>query len=254
VTRQVGIQVVLVEQQRLIREALQALLKASGEVIVVGEAATASELLKVVDVQHPDVVLIVLEGGGERDLALLQQLPKVAERVRTLILTSDVDVGLHARVIELGAMGVVLTTHSAQQLMKAVQKVHAGELWLDRAEAATIVNRLTRKGGDMDPESARIASLTPRERQIVVLITEGLSNKGISDRLFISEATARNHVTSILDKLELTGRFQLVVYAFRRGLVSCPQTPAMLRGAESLASDPKTQRRAAKLARPLRLD
>jgi two-component system, NarL family, nitrate/nitrite response regulator NarL len=254
VTRQGRIRLVLVEPLRLIRDALQALLKATGDVVVVGEATGASDLMKVIDAHHPDVVLITLDAGGERELALLQQLPKVAERARTLVLTSDVDVDLHARVIELGAMGVVLKTHSAQQLLKAVQKIHAGELWLDRAEAATIVNRLTRKGVDTDPELVRISSLTGRERQIVVLITEGLSNKDISERLYISEATARNHVTSILDKLELTNRFQLVVYAFRRGLVSCPQTPAILRGVSAFGSEPSAPRRGRKLTPPLRLD
>jgi two-component system nitrate/nitrite response regulator NarL len=254
VTRQVRIRVVLVEPLRLIRDALHALLKANADVAVVGEAPGASELLKVLESQHPDVVLMSLDGAGERELALLQQLPKVAERARTLVLTSDHDIGLHARVIELGAMGVILKTHSAQQLMKAVQKIHAGELWLDRSEAATIVNRLARKGGDEDPESQRISSLTPRERQIVVLITEGLSNKDISDRLFISEATARNHVTSILDKLELTNRFQLVVYAFRRGLVSCPQTSAVLRGGRSFGSEVAAPRRGRGVTTPLRLD
>ena len=77
-------------------------------------------------------------------------------------------------------------------------------------------------------------SLTPRERQIVALVTEGLTNKDIAERLFISEATARNHLTSILDKLDLTDRFQLTVYAFRRGLVLCPQTPAMVRLAATM--------------------
>ena len=120
-------------------------------------------------------------------------------------------------------MGIVLTAHSTQTLVKAVLKVHAGELWLDRAQAADVVSRLTRKRTVDDPEAAKIASLTPRERQIVTLVTEGLKNAGIADRLSISEATARNHLTSVLDKLELDNRFQLAVYAFRKGLVSYPQ-------------------------------
>ena len=239
------IRVVIVEPQRLIREALHGLLKATPDMIVVGEASGASQLLKVVDAQRPDVVLITLDGWGEREVALLQQLPNVTERARTLVLTSDVDVTLHARVIELGAVGVVLKTQSAQVLVKAVRKVHAGELWLDRAEAATIINRLTRKHAEDNPEVRRIASLTPRQRQIVALITEGLTNKDMAARLFISEATVRNHLTSILDKLQLTDRFQLAVYAFRRGLVRCPQPPPMLRGAGSAGPDPQPARRAA---------
>jgi DNA-binding NarL/FixJ family response regulator len=175
----------------------------------------------------------------------LQELPTVTERARTLVLTSDVDVTRHARVIELGAVGVVLKTQSAQVLAKAIRSVHAGELWLDRAEAATIINRLTRKHAEDDPELLRIASLTPRENQTVALLTEGLTNKDIAARLFISEATVRNHVTSILDKLQLTDRFQLAVYAFRRGLVRCPPPLPMLRGAGSVGPGTHPSRRAA---------
>lgn len=82
----------------------------------------------------------------------------------------------------------------------------------------------------------KVESLTPRERQILMLVTEGLTNREIAERLFISEATARNHLTSILDKLDVTDRFQLTVYALRHGLVLCPQTPAMLRMAAKMGS------------------
>jgi DNA-binding NarL/FixJ family response regulator len=153
------------------------------------------------------------------------------------VVTSDVDPNLHARAIQLGAMGIVLKTQAAQSLVKAVQKVHAGELWLDRGQTADLVNRLTRKRTDEDPQAARIGSLTAREREIVTLVTEGLKNKDIADRLSISEATARNHLTSILDKLALSNRFELAVYAFRKGLVPCPQTPAILRSTGASRED-----------------
>jgi DNA-binding NarL/FixJ family response regulator len=229
-----AIKLVLVESQRLIREALQSLLQATGNILVVGEASGPQELLDVVDAHQPDVVLLSIDGWNERDVALLQELPRLSERVRTLVVMSETDPTLHARAIQLGALGIVLKTQSGQLLMKAVQKVHAGELWLDRAQTADVVNRLTNKRTDEDPDSTKIASLTPRERQIVTLVSEGLKNKGIAERLFISEATARNHLTSILDKLELSNRFQLAVFAFRKGLVSCPQTPAMLRAVGAL--------------------
>jgi DNA-binding NarL/FixJ family response regulator len=228
------IRIVVLEPQQLIREALKALLTESRDTVVVGDAGSLAQLLDVIDAEHPDVALVALEGWGDREPDLLQDIPKMTKQAPTLVLTSEADVGLHARVIELGAMGVVLKTQSSQVLAKAVRKVRAGELWLNRSEAAAIVNRLTRKRAAADPESERIASLTPRERQIMVLITEGLTNKELAARLFIQETTARNHLTSILDKLQLKDRFQLVVYAFRRGLVRYPQPTLMLRGAEPL--------------------
>jgi two-component system nitrate/nitrite response regulator NarL len=231
------IRLVLVEPQRLIREALQALLEKTNGISIVGDAGTAEELTGIVEDRRPDVVLLAMDGWGEREATLLEVLPWLSERTRALVVTSDVDPNLHARAIQLGAMGIVLKTQAARSLVKAVQKVHAGELWLDRAQTADLVNRLTRKRSEEDPEAAKIGSLTPREREIVTLVTEGLKNKDLADRLSISEATARNHLTSILDKLALSNRFQLVVYAFRKGLVPCPQTPAMLRSTGASRQD-----------------
>jgi DNA-binding NarL/FixJ family response regulator len=231
------IRLVLVERQRLIREALQALLEKANGLSIVGDAATAEELPSIVEDQHPDVVLLAMDGWGEREVTFLEVLPWLSERTRALLVMSDVDPNLHARAIQLGAMGIVLKTQAARSLVKAVQKVHAGELWLDRAQTADLVNRLTRKRTEEDPEAAKIGSLTAREREIVTLVTEGLRNKDLADRLSISEATARNHLTSILDKLALSNRFQLAVYAFRKGLVPCPQTPAILRRTDASRQD-----------------
>jgi two-component system, NarL family, nitrate/nitrite response regulator NarL len=242
------IKLVLMERQRLIRDALRLVLQ-SADILVVGEASDATELLTVVAAQQPDVVLVAFDGAAERDLALLQGLPNIAEQARTLVLTDEVDTALHARAIELGAMGLVLKSHPAELLVKAVQKVNSGEIWLDRAQTAIVVTRLTRKRIDEDPESERIDSLTARERQIVTLVAEGLRNKQVAERLFISEATARNHLTSILDKLGLSNRFDLAVFAFRRGLVFCPQTPAMLRSAGTPRPEPATGKRMVGLAR-----
>jgi DNA-binding NarL/FixJ family response regulator len=232
-----AIKLVLVESQRLVREAFQHLVQAKGNIVVVGEAGSPQEFFDAVEAHQPDVALVSIDASNERDMALLRELPEVAERVRTLVLFSDVDLSLQARAIQLGALGIVPKSYSGQLLIKAVEKVHAGELWLDRAQTADVVNRLTNKHTENDPDSPKIASLTPRERQIVTLVTEGLKNKGIAERLLISEATARNHLTSILDKLELSNRFQLAVFAFRKGLVTSPQIPAILRGA-ALRTDP----------------
>jgi DNA-binding NarL/FixJ family response regulator len=221
--------VLLVETHRLLREALRSLLDGIGGFAVVGEASSAIEVLGALQSTSADVVLLAMDGSGERDFALLQRLPDISERASVLVMTSDCDPTLHTQAVELGAMGIVTKDQSPDVLAKALRKVVAGELWLDRMRTAGVVNRLTRRSIDVDPEAAKIESLTPRERQIVTLVTEGLTNKDIGERLFISEATARNHLTSILDKLDLPDRFQLTVYAFRRGLVVCPQTPAMLR-------------------------
>ena len=231
-----SIKVLVVEPLVLMREALVCLLQSVQGIEVVGEAESASGLTDVIEARLPDVVLVAIDGTGDLESGLLEELPHVTERARTLVLSADPDPGLHARAIELGAMGLVMKTQSAQVLVKAVQKVHAGEFWLDRAQMAGVVKCLTRRRPEPEPEASRIASLTTRERQIVQLVSEGLRNKDIGERLFISESTARNHLTSILDKLELTDRFQLAVYAFRRGLVLCPPAAPLVAGPAKMAS------------------
>jgi DNA-binding NarL/FixJ family response regulator len=142
-----AIRLVLVESQRLIREALQSLLQSTGDVIVVGGASRPQELLDALDAHQPDVVLLVLDGRADRDIAVLQELPAVSARARTLVLAPEADAAFQADAIRLGAMGVVLKTQSAHLLMKAVQKIHEGELWLEREKSADVVNRLLKMVG-----------------------------------------------------------------------------------------------------------
>jgi len=127
-----------------------------------------------------------------------------------------------------GQPRVISWEEPADVLVKAIRKVHAGEMWLGRTGTAAVITRLANRG-PKDADTLRVESLTRREWDIVMLVAEGLKNKQIAERLCISEATARNHLTSILDKLGLQDRFELAVYTFRRGLVACPQTPAILR-------------------------
>jgi two-component system, NarL family, nitrate/nitrite response regulator NarL len=237
-TESAPLRVGLVEEHLLLREAMRSLLQAGGDIVVVGEASGGDDVLEMIDANKPNLVLLMMEGGGERDVALLDRLPEISDRAHALVVTGDRDQALHAQAIEFGARGVVVKDEPAAVLVKAVHKIHAGEIWLDRARYAAVLNQVTRRRIDADPAAAQVGSLTVREREIVRLVTEGLTNKDIAERLYISEATARNHLTSILDKLDLSDRFQLTVYAFRRGLVACPQTPAMRRVAATMSSGP----------------
>jgi two-component system, NarL family, nitrate/nitrite response regulator NarL len=220
---------VIVGAPLLVRDALRALLESSGMVSVLGDANGVTDLLPILDARRPDAVLLMADLVSDGAEALMQRLPEIADRTCLLLVTGTADPTVASHVVELGARGVVTTMHSGQVLVKALRKVGAGEVWLDRASTAAFVNKLTRRHAPVDPEIQRIASLTPRERQIVELVTEGCTNQDIAARLSITQATARNHLTSILDKLDVDDRFQLAVYAFRRGLVPTPQTPAALR-------------------------
>jgi DNA-binding NarL/FixJ family response regulator len=236
------VSVALVASQALIREALKALLNSTGAVHVVADASTAANLPPAEPSGKSQVVLIV-NISGEESAAALEQIPITVKRGSTLLLTPPDDSALLTNAIELGAMGIVLNNQTTDVLITAIRKVHAGELWLDRGRTASILRRLARTDDDIDSDAMRVQSLTGREREIVALVAEGLSNKQLAERLFISEATARNHLTSILSKLELRDRFHLAVYAFRRGLVLCPQTSDRMRMAAAMRVPAERRRR-----------
>jgi DNA-binding NarL/FixJ family response regulator len=114
----------------------------------------------------------------------------------------------------------VLKEKCVQDLVTAIHQINNGQVWLDSSIMTGLVAEVQHK---RDPETEKIDALTAREREIVNLVCEGLKNKEIADRLSISEATVRNHLTSVLNKLELSDRFELALYFYRHGLARPPQ-------------------------------
>jgi DNA-binding NarL/FixJ family response regulator len=203
--------------QLLTRAGLRHLLETSG-VALVGEVTTRAEAVMFAAREHPDVVVLDLDSRGET-LACLEDLGVTDEENRVIVLSDRSQASHHPTLVELGAVGIVFKDERPETLIKAIEKVHAGELWLDRVNTAQVVRRMARRRVQQNAEAVKIATLTKREHEILALMGEGLKNATIAQRLFISEATVRNHLTSILDKLGVTDRFELVVYAFRHGLV-----------------------------------
>jgi DNA-binding NarL/FixJ family response regulator len=218
------VRVLLISDLLLIRAALRSLLEASA--ITVFEASTCEDAVPVARHERPDVTLLDLDlrppgFAGFTDLASIldpNRIIALARRRR-----------LHVRppAVEPGTVGIVLKDESPDVLIAAIEKVHAGEVWPDRIQPAGDVRRVSerRRTGSDDVEGAKIATLTRREHEIIRLVGEGLKSKAIAHRLFISEATVHNHLTSILAKLGVSDSFELVVYAFKHGLVRHPDAP-----------------------------
>jgi DNA-binding NarL/FixJ family response regulator len=163
------------EPLTLIREALKGLINNVADIAVVAEANSAESAPLAVRATQADVLLLAHDVLSESLLATLADIP---ERCRVLILTSDREPAGHARAVERGAMGIVMKDQTAKVLINAVRKVYAGEMWLDRACAAGIVHRLTRRRSDIDPEATKVEKLTARERQIVALIRRRHEKQG----------------------------------------------------------------------------
>jgi two-component system, NarL family, nitrate/nitrite response regulator NarL len=214
------IRVVIVDDHVVVRTGLRMLIESQPGIIVVGEAGNGAEALAVVARTQPDIIVLDLDLGGESGLDYFPGLRTAASTARVLVLTGVRDPELHRRAVRLGSMGLVRKEEAAEVLLQAIKKVHAGEVWLEPAMIASVLGEMTgtRASQLLDPEAAKIASLTEREREVVTLMGQGLRNKQIAERLGISETTVRHHLTSIFAKLGVTDRLELVIYIYRHGL------------------------------------
>jgi DNA-binding NarL/FixJ family response regulator len=213
----------LVDSQALFRAGLRLILEKEPGFAVIGEASIRDEALEGARLR-PDIIILNLNSGGESDLDLLSDLSIVAEGARVLVLISDFDLELRRRIVRFGVKGLVQKTESPDRLIAAVKSVCAGEVWLDPITVSHVLDDLLQAG---DAKQAnRVLNngvrLTVRERDIIALIGEGLKNKQIAERLYISEPTVRHYLTSIFEKVGVKGRQGLIVYAYQHGLAKPP--------------------------------
>ena len=216
------IRVLLISDLLLLRPGIRHLLDSAG-IRLVGEAGTRGEALSLAAAEHPDVIVVYLDSRTEA-FECIEALVATAPESRIIALSDRRNAGDHHVLVELGALGLVFKHERPEVLIKAIRKVSAGEVWLDRTNTAEVLSRVARRRHSEDLEAAKISTLTRREHEIIALVGEGLKSAVIAQRLFISEATVRNHLTSILGKLGLSNRFELAVYAFRQGMVRYPAT------------------------------
>ena len=220
------IRVLLMGDHALMLAALRALIQTHRGIQVVGEIGhSVAELAGVRD--RPDVVFIDVDSTGGNGLDTLMEVTRRFQGARMLVLTGTKEPATYHRVIRLGAMGVVFKQQPANVLVKAIEKVHTGELWLERSAMADLLRESSKPActsGDRE-EEAKIASLTKREREVVGLVGEGLGSKQLAERLYISEIRLHHHLASIYEKLGVIDLFDLVFYAYRHGLANPPSRP-----------------------------
>lgn len=218
------IRLLLIAPHALVRAGLRLLLERQAGLQVVGEAAHRADALASTQQVTPDIILLDLDPGDASGLDVIPELLTVVPTARVLVLTGMRDPAVHRQAVRLGAMGLVHKDQATEMLLRAIAKIHQGEVWLDRALIASVLGEMTRGNGGppTDPEMAKIATLTAREREVIALVGDGLKNQQIGHRLYISEATVRHHLTSIFAKLSVVDRLKLVVYAYRHGLAQFP--------------------------------
>jgi two-component system nitrate/nitrite response regulator NarL len=189
------------------------------EIVVVAESTQAVDLFPQVALKRPDVVLFGCEADAGQ---LAQQLHTMLEQhadVKVIVFTGNRNLDFHEVALRNGARGVLLKQCAPELVVKAIRTVSRGELCFDRALTHRMLSTFVqRKPKETPPELAKISSLTGRENQIISRICEGMRNKEIARKLYISDATVAHHLTSIYRKLGLTDRTELLLYAQQNGI------------------------------------
>ncbi|CUR58652.1 Two component transcriptional regulatory protein devR (luxR/uhpA-family) [metagenome] len=203
------ITVFLLDDHEVVRRGLRELLEADGDIVVVGESGLAQEATARIPALRPDVAILdgrLPDGSG---VDVCREVRSVDPAIRALILTSyDDDEALFASILA-GASGYVLKQITGHDLLDTVRRVAAGQSLIDPSLTARVLDRV-RNGA---PEASELAGLTDREREILELIAEGMTNRQIGERLFLAEKTVKNYVSSLLAKLGLERRTQAAVLA-----------------------------------------
>jgi len=205
------ISILVVDDHPIVRQGLVGVLEDEDEFSVIGSAGSAEEAVSLVARHHPDLVLLDLELPGLDGIAALPRLAEASPQSRVIVFTAyDSDERVFGA-IRAGAKGYLLKGATTEEIGRAIRAVHAGGSHLEPRIARVLSELHTpRRAGD---------ALSDREREVLRLVADGLSNKEIGRALTISERTARFHVTSILNKLGASTRAQAVALAGQRGLL-----------------------------------
>jgi DNA-binding NarL/FixJ family response regulator len=216
------IKVLIVDDQALVRSGFKVLLDAEEDITVVGEAATGAAAVERARAARPDVVLMDIRMPGMDGIKATGQIAgtRGLELCRVLILTTyDTDEYVF-EALQAGASGFLLKDAGPAELLHAIRVIAAGEALLAPRITRRLISQFTAERVATQVAEDRLAVLTQREREVLALVGEGLSNDGIGAELFLSPATARTHVSRAMAKLGARDRAQLVVIAYQTGLVS----------------------------------
>ncbi|MGH3436954.1 MAG: response regulator [Sciscionella sp.] len=206
------IRVLLVDDHEVVRRGLRGLLAGEPDIEVVAEAASVAEALAFGAASTPDVAVLDMRLPDGDGVTLCRKLRRHEPAPRCLILTAFDDERALVDAINAGASGYLLKQVRGQDLVTAVREAACGRSLLDPATTARVLKRM-RQPGEGDAE---LATLTARERKVLELLGEGLSNREIAQRLFLAEKTVKNYVTSVLSKLGMERRTQAVAWVARR--------------------------------------
>ncbi len=218
------IRVLLCDDQWLVCEGLEAILSTDPEIEVVGVAHDGLEALEMIPVTRPDVLLMDLKMPGMNGVQATRKISEAFPQVRVLVLTTYAADEWVFDAIRSGAAGYLLKGTPREGLIAAVKGTAAGETHVDPAVAGKLFKQIAREGAP-GAKTAILEALSGRELDVLQLLAQGFSNGEIAQRLYLSEGTVRNYVSSILAKLEVADRTQAAILALRCGVVDLGENP-----------------------------
>ncbi|MGA2115346.1 MAG: response regulator transcription factor [Bryobacteraceae bacterium] len=221
------IRIVVADDHPIFRDGLCKLLALEDDFQVVAQAQDGRQVLEVLQQHEPDILLLDLKMPGLDGLATLQRIQSSRGKTRVIVLTASDDKNEFVQAMKLGTSGIVLKQTATDMLIKSIRKVHAGEIWLDSHTTAAVIRQFVANedAPPMASSSAPTVSrererspLSQREREIVALVAQGFKNKEMAEKMFISEQTVKNHLHNIFDKLGVSDRLELALYAIHNNL------------------------------------
>ena len=218
------IRVLIIAKYEMVQESLKLLIESNKELAVTGTYPFTQNVGKAANIADADVAVLYLSGDDRVEIIsdLLRKIPGI----RVVVLVAGVDLDSQADALKLGAVGIVQKEQNPKLLMEAIRQTYRGETWLNQV----LLNKILERGKLPSKKSLKYSfesdteSLTIRELEVIRMIGEGLKNKNIAERLLISEATVRHHLSSVYGKVGVEDRLNLIIFAYKRGLIELPES------------------------------
>jgi DNA-binding NarL/FixJ family response regulator len=215
------IKILIADDHPIFRDGLKQLLMLEKDFDIVAAVGDGDDVLPAVEAHHPDILLLDLKMPGTHGLTILERLQIAQEKhTKVIVLTASEDKAEFVQAMKLGTSGIVLKQSPTDLLIKSIRKVHAGEIWLDSNTTAAVMRQFSLGQGHVPPSGngreRQRSPLSQREREIVALVAQGFKNKEMAEKMFISEQTVKNHLHNIFDKLGVSDRLELALYAIHK--------------------------------------
>jgi DNA-binding NarL/FixJ family response regulator len=213
------IRILIADDHPIFRDGLRKLLSLEEDFQVIGEAEDGKEAVDMVQKLSPDILLLDLKMPNLSGIGALEALGDKFKSTRVIVLTASEDEAAVVQAMRMGTAGIVLKQTATDLLIKSIRKVYDGEIWLDSRMTTAVMKEFSQPAPVREPIKT---VLSTREREVVALVCQGFRNKEIAEKMFISEQTVKNHLHNIFDKLGVSDRLELALFAIHKKLNEPP--------------------------------